>query len=109
MSRTSSAHFHREDPQVAAGQYFDIGTSAVAQQYRVVQLELARTGTAAGRAGPEVEFEESAVRHRALGGQLEAELHGVGHHGAQLTDLELDAVHAATRGMLAHRVDNALR
>ncbi len=33
----------------------------------------------------------------------------VGDHGAQRADLELDAVHAATGGVLAHRIDDTLR
>ena len=74
-----------------------------------MQFELPLAAATAGRAGCDIEIEEGAVGHRALGGQLEAELHGVGDHGAQLTDLELHAVHASSRGMLTHRVDNTLR
>ena len=74
-----------------------------------MQFELPLAAATAGRAGCDIEIEEGAVGHRALGGQLEAELHGVGHDGAQLADLDLDAVHAPARGMLTHRVDNTLR
>ena len=74
-----------------------------------VQFELLATAAAARRAGPHVEVQASTVGHGALGGQLEAELHRVGNDRAQRADLHLDALHATSRGVLAHRVDNTLR
>ena len=53
-----------------------------------------------------VEVEAGAGGDRALGGQPEAELHRVGNHGAQRADLDPDAVHATTGGVLAHRIDH---
>src|SRR5215470_1787220 len=99
MLRTWSAHLHRADLQVAACQHFDIGTSAGAQQDQVVYSEPSLAGPAARLAGLHVEVEDGAVGHRALGGQLEAEPHGVGYDGAQLADLEFHTVHATARGM----------
>ena len=87
-------------------------TSALPQGHNKIKsgkYEALTAGAAARRTGRDVHVEARAVGDGARGGQLEAELHRVGHDGAQRADLQLDAVHAATRGVLAHRVDNTLR
>ena len=55
-----------------------------------------------------VEVQACAGGDGAFGGQAEAELHRVGNHGAQRADLNPDAVHAPTGGVLAHRIDHTL-
>src|SRR5215207_10382107 len=109
MLHTWSAHFHRENLEIAPGDHFDIGAAAGTQQDQVAQLETLSAAAAARRAGLHVEVESGPGGQGALGGELEAELHRVGHHGAQRADLQSDAVHTTACSVLTHRIDNALR
>jgi hypothetical protein len=104
-----SAHFHREDSQVPAGKYFDVGTAAGTQQDWIAKFEAGTARAAACLTGTQVDLEAGAVGDGAFGGEIEAERHRIGHDGAQCADFQPDAVYASTGGVLTHGIDDTLR